>query len=324
MKSKKGHGLALISVALMGIFYFFIFQAHQEAYEFTTYMGAEQNSLVGAFYYPEFALEYVKASAQQAAFETLFVQGITDCDANIDIILPSHKDDFEALFRQYIGVYTPEIKNIEVFIPDYYIDISTVGSDVVVEGFGYESFCDDITEFPEEACMDIVIEADCLNVRTCDNNLNCFNKPEPACEWIPIDDPEIVGFCSDITESPVADIEISDCYLLDSTECSGYTDESCSWDSSQLLCIPDYGPSVETVDVNCIGITKSECEYGVTRKGNRACEFSESKKELITAISPTLMEFQFSVYQDAHFKEVINCEGYNDYYTFRTSAGGTP
>lgn len=204
MKSKKGHGVALAVVAIMGIIFFFIYQAHYEEIEFEMWIGQSQNSLIGAYYYPEFGHNYVKTATKFAAYELLYGSGMNNCDDMYDILSQSFTT---SNINDYLARYNPSIEGIDIMLPEYHFEFRKAAGTVTVIGYGHVEECVDITPEPAENCFNTFIKEDCEKIS--------------GCIWEGEDE---YGYCVDNTPYPTEDGEIVSCTGFDIETCGEVVD----------------------------------------------------------------------------------------------------
>ncbi len=280
--NKKGHGLALLSITVLLVFLFFIWQAHHEEAVVEMTIGTQQNQMIAANYYPEFTKEYMELATKYATYEFLYDQDINPSSCSARIKTPEFQLEFNESFRtedflKYISGYRLELLAVEVRIPDYYLNTTFGDEEIIIDGYGYDFICYDDTIYPKVICLDIDVvqnvttgevfgREDCLAIHDSDENPN-------ACKVVEFDDFTLDGDmsydkfeCQDNTPHPA---EI--CEVLGETECS-------------------------LID---------------------GCEFAETYSDEIYAQSLPLEDYQFTIYSNAHFRSVIKCADYENYFNTR-------
>jgi hypothetical protein len=281
IQSKKAHGVALMVVAVMGILFFFIFQSHYTEAEFELWIGESQNSLIGAYYYPDLANNYVASSVKYSAYELLYDSGVDDSTCNANLMYTTLSSNFvnESNIDDYLSKYILHIEGIEISIPQYKYEFKQQTDDVMIINYGYIGQCSDKTPAPTRDCINSFIKSECDKSGTCYVDGTCDSVP--GCAW---EGDETDGFCKDVTSYPVYD----------------------------------------GVVTTCLSFNETECISAVDNKGGSACQFEEQFYDNIRAFSPQLFEYQFSVYSDAYFEQIINCESYKEYYAVRKTVTYTP
>ncbi len=201
MMSKKGQGLALISILVLVAILYFVFKYNTDTYSFIMTAGDEQAHLVTAYTEGAKAQSFVQIAARQAAFETIWnlsgksqeASALGTCEKNL--AFPS---DFKARFNKYLSLYAPATDLVSTSIPDYDLSFDcSSGNNLKIEGRGYSQKCvlSRTFPFPKYPCEDQDNRTNCTNMNfaqsatynngkacTWTTDLNCAESlPQPAC-----------------------------------------------------------------------------------------------------------------------------------------------
>ena len=306
--SKKGQ-LAFISIFIMLIILYFIFQSNQSGYKFTMYMGDNQNHFLTSLQAPEQAKIYLSEAARQSAYEVAYIAGPNTASNSCFKCLTDFQQNFENNFTNYLLRYAhPAPENPlfapEIDLPDYNWTVSCAADKITLEGFGYRASCVDVTPYPQNPCEDIVNQADCESTQACQmpdpndpKSLACGGSG--ACKWS-----DGSGFCADGTLGGCPDLNLN---ASSKTYCT--SSASCEW----------HGCSDNTAKPEkiCEGNSQTDC-------GNiPGCKWKVSIPETIQVTSLPNLDYQFTVSADAHIKEEINCAQYGAFYESRKNAKPT-
>jgi hypothetical protein len=195
--SKKGQGLALVSILVLIAILYFIFRFNTETYGFIMQAGDEQAHLVTAYTEGAKAKSYVQTAARDAAFEVVWNIGNKNPAAaalsQFCIQDAASGPMFKELFDKYLAMYSPSSPLVETSIPGYRFKSSCPHA-LEIEGFGYDESCKlkrnfPVPELPCEdqpnatACAAIKFTTDkSKNACTWNQKLNCTNsQPAPNC-----------------------------------------------------------------------------------------------------------------------------------------------
>jgi hypothetical protein len=197
--SKKGQGLAFVSILVLVAILYFIFRFNTETYGFIMQAGDEQSHLITSYVESAKAKSYVQIAASEAASEVVWNLSNKSKDAAALTQACDQKTAFEAafkdLFSRYITMYSPSSQLIETSIPDYKFSFSCSHNGLMIEGYGYDESCklQKNFPFPERPCADETDYTNCTtkikftqnypgNACTWDQKLNCTSSlPEPNC-----------------------------------------------------------------------------------------------------------------------------------------------
>lgn len=182
--SKKGQGLAFISIIVLIAILYFVFRFNTDTYSFIMNAGDEQAHLVTAYTEGAKAVSFTQIIARQAAFETIWNMSGKGKDA----AALSHCGDtdfnstFKSLFDRYAGMYAPTTDLVSTYLPDYRFSFSCPANSLIIEGWGYSESCtlSRTFPFPQYPCEDQKNKTGC-NAITFTQSTN-FNGGK-ACNW---------------------------------------------------------------------------------------------------------------------------------------------
>jgi hypothetical protein len=267
MVSKKGQGLAFISILILVGIIFLVFRYNTETYTFVMQIGSEQEHLMTAYTESAKTKSYIENAARQAALETIWNLSngsLSAGDAFEKIKCDKVQSFFEPLFNKYILIYSPSAYPlVETIIPEYELKFTCGNKKLQVEGFGYKEACvlKENFPFPELPCEDQLNQTACENIKYVkDSNIKIpSNKPKP-CFW-------------------------------------NATEEKCK------IALPMPGCEVFENEVDC-----NAKEY---------CKWEVSHSEKLNIIPAPIINYQFLVETDAHFKIEISDKEYEAFTKWR-------
>ncbi|MCX6774540.1 MAG: hypothetical protein NTY99_00420 [DPANN group archaeon] len=194
--SKKGQGLALISILVLIAILYFVFRYNTDTYGFIMNTGDEQAHLVTAYTESAKARSFIQLSARQAAFETIWNLSSkgTDASALAHCGDADFQSEFKSLFDIYSAMYAPATDLISTHIPDYNFSFTCPSDNLNIEGWGYAERCtlSNTFPFPQYPCEDQANATSCAAIKFTQNypgnackwaaDLNCTDSlPEPDC-----------------------------------------------------------------------------------------------------------------------------------------------
>lgn len=196
--SKRGQGLAFVSILVLVAILYFIFRFNTETYGFIMQAGDEQSHLITAYVESAKAKSYVQIAASEAASEVVWNLSNKNKDAAALTQACDQKTAFEAafkdLFSKYVTMYYPSSQMLETSIPNYRFSFSCSHNGLTIEGYGYDESCklQNNFPFPERPCEDETDYTNCTKIKfiqnypgnACiwDQKLNCTSSlPEPIC-----------------------------------------------------------------------------------------------------------------------------------------------
>ena len=195
--SRKGQGLAFVSILVLIAILYFIFRFNSDTYGFVIQAGDEQAHLVTAYTEGANAKSFVQIAARDAAYEAIYnITNSKNSSALSHCTDASFMPKFENLFNQYVAMYASSTYLVKTSIPSYKFGTPVCSSSsLTIEGFGYAEGCklQKNFPFPERPCEDETNYDNCTtgikftkgyfgNACTWDPKLNCTNSlPEPSC-----------------------------------------------------------------------------------------------------------------------------------------------
>lgn len=212
--SKRGQGLAFVSIIVLIAILYFIFRFNTDTYGFIMQAGDEQAHLVTAYTEGAAAKSYVQIAARQAAFEAVWkISKSKSPDSLSKCTDPAFNQTFEILFRRYIAMYYSSTYLVETSIPNYRFNFDCSSNSLAITGWGYGESCHlQGFHFPEKPCED---ETDYTN---CTTNIKFSDGYSGnACKW------DAALNCTDSLPEP-------NCRGADnSSECAAISSSYCGW-----------------------------------------------------------------------------------------------
>jgi len=264
--SKKGQGLAIVSILVLIAILYFIFKYNTETYAFVMQTGDEQAHLVTAYMDGAKVKSYIEIAARDAAFETIW--SLSDKSPDPAIALPKCTDanfqqKFETSFNRYVLMYAPSTDLIETTIPNYKFNtpFACSSNSLTIEGFGYDESCklQKNFPFPELPCEDQPNATVCAGIKFTQN------YPGNACTW------NTALNCTDSLPEP-------DCTgASDSTACAAVSGSYCSWETS-------YSEKINVVSAPLANYQFSidtDAHFIETISGNEYAAFADSRAKVV-------------------------------------------
>src|SRR3989344_207187 len=225
--SKKGQGLAFISIlVLVGILYF-IFKYNTDTYGFIIKAGDEQAHLIESYAEGAKAKTYVQTVARLSAFDAIWKTTRNPSGIAIANACSSNETffaNFLPIFEKYISIYESSVDLSETSLPEYKFDFKCTQG-LTIEGWGYKEQCVVKSNFlyPAEPCED-------QNLDKC-----------PAVKY----SNGLSGACKIVNQACVEAVQEPECdSAANENECMKIS-ESCVWEKSYS----------EKIDVTSVPLT---------------------------------------------------------------------